>query len=173
MPTMASPPAAPKKAGDNRYKLLDAAIRKHGRDSHALIEVLHTGQELFGFLSPELLRYVSKALEVPPSKVYGVATFYHFFSLAPKGRHSCTLCLGTACFVKGAGEILSSLERGFQVKAGETTRDGALSLDVARCLGSCGLAPIAILDGQVRSKVATPTLIEEIRGVLAQGGATA
>ena len=167
MPTMVTARTVPKKAVDNRYKLLDAAIRKHGRDSHALIEILHTAQELFGFLSRELLRYVSKALDVPPSKVYGVATFYHFFTLAPKGRHSCTICLGTACFVKRAAEILANLESGFHLKAGEMTRDGGLSLNVARCVGSCGLAPVVIVDGQVHSKVKSADLIEDMRAVLA------
>src|SRR5262245_56401702 len=99
-------PAPPPAATDKRQKMLDAAIRKHGRDRHALIEVLHTAQELYGHLSPQLLRHVSQALDVPPSKVYGVATFYHFFTLAPKGEHSCTVCLGTACFVKRAADIV-------------------------------------------------------------------
>jgi bidirectional [NiFe] hydrogenase diaphorase subunit len=173
MPTMAPVQAPPAKPSDNRFKLLDAAIRRHGRDSHALIEVLHMAQELFGFLSPDLLRYVSKAIDVPPSKVYGVATFYHFFTLAPKGRHSCTICLGTACFVKGAADILSTLESKFQVASGAMTRDGALSLSVARCLGSCGLAPVVILDGQVRSKATPMGTLEQVRTAIAAPGGAA
>lgn len=137
---------SPAPATDKRQKLLDAAIRKHGRDPRSLIEVLHTAQELFGYLSPQLLRYVSRAIDVPPSKVYGVATFYHFFTLQPKGKHSCTVCLGTACFVKRAAEIVGALENGFDVKVGGVTKDGNLSLNVARCVGSCGLAPVVIID---------------------------
>ena len=89
-------------SGDNRFKLLEATMKKHQYRPDALIEVLHRAQELFGYLSTDLLLFIANSLHLPPSRVYGVATFYHFFSLAPKGEHSCVVCLGTACYVRGA-----------------------------------------------------------------------
>jgi hypothetical protein len=98
-------------SGDNRFKMLDASLKRHRFAADALIEVLHTAQELFGFLQPDLLLYIAQGLKLPPSRVYGVATFYHFFSFAPQGRHTCVVCTGTACYVKGADALLDGLER--------------------------------------------------------------
>ena len=100
------------KGGDKRIKMLDAAMRRQQFQADALLEVLHSAQELYGFLSQEVLLHIGRSLKVPPSRVYGVATFYNHFSLKPKGEHTCTVCMGTACYVKGAGEILGALQRG-------------------------------------------------------------
>jgi bidirectional [NiFe] hydrogenase diaphorase subunit len=143
------------KAVDNRFKYLDRALAKHQFRGDALIEVLHTAQELFGFLSQDLLTYISKSLKLPPSKVYGVATFYHFFSLKPKGEHTVTVCMGTACYVKGAGELLAAAEHQCKCKSGETTPDGKVSIQSARCVGSCGIAPVVVYDNEV-APVVTP-----------------
>jgi bidirectional [NiFe] hydrogenase diaphorase subunit len=153
-------------AADKRQKLFEAALRRHGRDPHALIEVLHTAQELYGYLSPAMLRQVSRELDLPPSKVYGVATFYHFFSLTPKGEHSCTICLGTACFVKRGADLVAAVERSFGVKAGGVTRDGKLSLSVARCVGSCGLAPVAIVDDNTISRADPDSLVDRLQSLI-------
>jgi bidirectional [NiFe] hydrogenase diaphorase subunit len=107
---------------DNRLKFLNAALKKNLYQQDALIEILHTAQELFGYLSKETLEYITKELKLPPSKVYGVATFYNFFSLKPKGEHTCIVCMGTACYVKGAAELLSEMEKFLNIKAGETTK---------------------------------------------------
>ncbi len=136
-------------SGDKRFKMLDAALRRQQYQPEALLEILHEAQELFGFLSEDVLTYVGRALKLPLSRVYGVATFYNLFSLKPKGRHTCTVCNGTACFVKGAGEILKGLEEAHGVKAGGTTADGVMSLVVARCVGACGIAPAVVFDGTV------------------------
>ena len=133
-------------SGDKRFRLLDAAMKRLLHQPDALIEVLHTAQELFGHLDADLLLYVAHSLKLPPSRVYGVATFYHFFTFAPKGDHRCVVCLGTACYVKGSANILAALEREFGVRAGETSSDGKVSLLTARCLGSCGLAPAGVFD---------------------------
>jgi bidirectional [NiFe] hydrogenase diaphorase subunit len=154
---------------DKRQKLFEAALKRHARDPHALIEVLHTAQELFGYLSPNVLQRVSRELDLPPSKVYGVATFYHFFSLRPKGVHACTVCLGTACFVKRSAELLAAVERAFDLKAGGVTRDGKLSLHVARCVGSCGLAPVAIVDDTTISRAEPTSLVEMLRSLTEEG----
>lgn len=148
---------------DRRWRLVDGTMRRHGRQPHALIESLHTVQESFGYLDMEALRYVAAALRVPLSQVYGVATFYHFFSLKPQGQHTCVVCLGTACYIKGAASIVAAIEDTMHMKVGDTTADGQLSLLSARCLGSCGLAPAAVLDGEVVGKISEAQVLERIR----------
>lgn len=136
-------------ADDPRLKLVERAMKRLQYQPDALIEVLHTAQEAFGYLNRELLAHVAAQLKLPESQVFGVATFYHFFTLRPKGEHSCIVCTGTACYVKGAGEILGRLEQKAGIKAGQTTADGRLSLGTARCLGNCSLAPMMMLDDTV------------------------
>ncbi len=140
-------------SGDNRFKLLDRAITKHQGRGDSLIEVLHVAQGIFGYLENDLLIYVSHALKLPISRVYGVATFYHFFNLKPKGEHTFVLCMGTACYVKGAELIQTAMEERHQCKFGQTTKDNKVSFITARCVGSCGLAPVAVLDGAVVGKL--------------------
>ena len=140
-------------SGDNRFKLLDRTITKHQSRGDALIEVLHAAQGIFGFLENDLLVYIAHSLKLPTSTVYGVATFYHFFRLKPKGDHTFVLCMGTACYVKGAAEIQKSVESRCSCKFGETTPDNTISLIQARCVGSCGLAPVAVLDDNVSAKL--------------------
>jgi len=155
------PPSA-----DKRWKIVEATARRHGREPHALIETLHTVQETFGYLDPTALRFVAAALCVPLSRVYGAATFYHYFTLKPKGRHNCVVCTGTACYIKGAPALLAAIEKEHGVKPGETTADGELSVLTARCLGSCGLAPAAVLDGAVAGKTSPDELLKRIqRGI--------
>jgi bidirectional [NiFe] hydrogenase diaphorase subunit len=158
-----TPQTPPHPSGDKRFKLLDVAIKRHQFRQDALIEVLHTAQELFGFLDNDVLLYVGRALRVPASRVYGVATFYNFFSMKPPGKHTCVVCMGTACYVKGAGQILQALEAKHEIKAGETTADGSVSLVTARCLGACGLAPAVVFDGEVAGKIGTQQTLERVR----------
>src|ERR1700690_1246743 len=139
-------------SADKRWKIVEATARRHGREPHGLIETLHTVQGCFGYLDENALRFVASVLLVPLSRVYGAATFYHFFTLKPKGRHTCVVCTGTACYIKGAPTLLAAVEKTYGVKPGETTPDGELSLLTARCLGSCGLAPAAVVDGIVLGK---------------------
>jgi bidirectional [NiFe] hydrogenase diaphorase subunit len=157
-------PAHP--SGDQRFKLVDRAMQQHGYRGDALIEVLHTAQEAFGYLSEDLLTYVSTQLKVPLSRVYGVATFYHLFSFKPLGEHSCTVCLGTACYVKRAAEILVALKSQFALEPGHTSADGRLSLATARCLGSCGLAPVVVLDGEIVGQATPESTVERLRVAL-------
>lgn len=143
-------------------------MKRHQYQARALLEVLHTAQELFGSLSADLLWFIARKLDVAPSRVYGVATFYHFFTLQPKGRHTCVVCLGTACYVKGAEAILSAVEERFNLKAGQTTPDGGLSLDIARCLGACGTAPAGVVDGTVEGFIKADQLVADLEERLAQ-----
>ncbi|XGV97915.1 MAG: bidirectional hydrogenase complex protein HoxE [Leptolyngbya sp. BL-A-14] len=145
---------------DRRFKLLDATMKRHQYQQNALIEILHKAQELFGYLENDLLLYISHSLKLPPSKVYGVATFYHLFSLAPKGMHRCVVCTGTACYVKGAAALLAAIEQSAQIQVGETTPDNQLSLSTARCLGACGIAPAVVFD-EVVCGHQTPELVRD------------
>jgi bidirectional [NiFe] hydrogenase diaphorase subunit len=134
---------------DKRYKLLDATMRRHGYAGNALIESLHTAQQAYGYLDLEVLRVVAHTLKLPPSKVYGVATFYNLFSLKLHGEHVCVVCMGTACYIKGAPRILDALASDLKLKPGMTTPDKKVSLLQARCFGSCALAPTVSFDGLV------------------------
>jgi bidirectional [NiFe] hydrogenase diaphorase subunit len=157
---------------DKRYKLLEATMRKHGYAGYALIESLHTAQEAFGFLDDATLMHVARSLHLPPSKVYGVATFYNHFTLKPQGEHTCVVCLGTACYIKGARAAIAAIQAEFQVKAGGTTADGKLSLLTARCFGSCALAPAAVMDGEMFGKLTPEDMVQRIKGALSPATAS-
>jgi bidirectional [NiFe] hydrogenase diaphorase subunit len=159
---------APHPSGDNRFKLLDRTITRHPSRGDALIEILHAAQGIFGFLDNDLLVYVARALRLPLSRVYGVATFYHFFNLKPKGDHTFVLCTGTACYVKGATAIQQAVEHRCGCKFGETTSDGKISLVSARCVGSCGLAPVAVLDDAVAGKLTPDSAVKRVEQWLEQ-----
>jgi bidirectional [NiFe] hydrogenase diaphorase subunit len=161
-------PAPPKGAGhpsgDNRYKILGVFIKRHQHKQDTLIEVLHKAQELFGFLDNGLLIFIAQQLRLPTSRVYGVATFYHHFTLKPKGAHSCVVCMGTACYVKGADRVLAAVEAHAGIKAGETTADGQLSLLTARCIGACGIAPAVVFDGAVTPRLTPEQALDRVKG---------
>jgi bidirectional [NiFe] hydrogenase diaphorase subunit len=146
---------------DDRYKMVEKTMKKLGYDRSALIETLHTAQETFGYLENEVLKFIARRLKLPFSKVYGVATFYHFFRLKPKGKHTAVVCTGTACYIKGANKILEKIEQRFDIKAGETTKDGLISLLTARCVGSCSIAPIIIYDNKPIGNLSIKQSLEE------------
>jgi bidirectional [NiFe] hydrogenase diaphorase subunit len=139
-------------------------MRRHGFAREALIETLHTVQEYFGYLDKPSLHFVAASLRVPLSQAYGVATFYHFFTLKPPGKHTCMVCLGTACYIKGAGQLLAAAEASLHVKSGETTEDGNVSLLTARCIGSCSMAPAVIFDGETAANVNESALHGKLAG---------
>ncbi len=153
-------------SGDKRFKILEAHMKKYQFKQDALIEVLHKAQELFGYLEDDLLLFISYKLKLPASRVYGVATFYHFFTLKPKGRHTCVVCMGTACYVKGADKVLSAVEQQAHIKAGETTPDNEVSLLTARCIGACGIAPAVVYDGTVTPRQNAAAALEHVKGWL-------
>lgn len=146
---------------DNRARLLERAMSRQGYASHALIEVLHTAQELFGFLSTELLKEIATKLKLPPSRVLGVATFYNFFSLKPKAEHTALICTGTACYVAGAKGLMDTSQHRCKraVERGEAPK---LTVQQARCIGSCGLAPAVVLDGRIMPRVTVAALDKEL-----------
>jgi bidirectional [NiFe] hydrogenase diaphorase subunit len=165
------PTSAAHPSGDKRFKLLEVTMKRHQYQGTALIEVLHHAQELFGYLDYDVLYFVAHNLKLPPSKVYGVATFYHFFSLKPHGRHTCVVCTGTACYVKGADGLIAAIEQRAGIHAGQTTPDGEVSLLTARCLGACGIAPAVVLDGTVRGHETAESVLREMKGWLPHGPA--
>jgi bidirectional [NiFe] hydrogenase diaphorase subunit len=160
-------PAHP--SGDNRFKVLDVTMKRQQYQPDALIEVLHKAQDLFGYLEHDVLFYIARGLKLPPSRVYGVATFYHLFSLKPQGAHTCVVCMGTACFVKGADRLLAAVEEHARVKAGETTKDRQLSLLTARCIGACGIAPAVVYDGETAGHQSAADVLEHVKGWVGHG----
>ena len=151
---------------DKRWKLIDVTMRRNGYAGHALIETLHSVQDCFGYLDDVAMTYVARCLSLPFSKVYGVATFYHLFTLKPKGEHTCVICTGTACYIKGAGQLVDGLRDKYKVKPGQTTADNKLSVLSARCVGACGLAPAAVLDGTVLGNQTPDELLAKIEKVI-------
>ena len=154
-------------SGDERYLAIDLTMKRFKYEKDALLEVLNTAQEAFGYLSEDLLIYISTHLNVSLSRVYGVATFYHMFTFEPLGEHNCIICTGTACHVKGADPIVQTVAEAFNIQPGETTPDGLLSLTMARCIGSCGLAPVAVFDGKVMGKETSEGLLRHIKEIIA------
>ena len=157
-------PPAP--AADQRQRVLDAALKRTGYRQDALIQVLHSAQNTFGFLTPELLWYVAAELKLPPSRVYGVATFYNFFTLEPPGDHTVTVCQGTVCYIRGARALALRLAETFGIRLGQTTADGRLSATEARCLGSCGLAPVVVIDGRIVGRMTPDDVVARVSAVL-------
>lgn len=140
--------------------------REKSMPTSNLISILHKVQGHFGYLSNEHMDAVAQLLQVPAAKVTGVATFYHFFRLRPKGKFVISVCMGTACYVKGAEQIVRRLKEELGIDIGETSRDGIFSLEISRCLGTCGLAPCLMIGDQVHGKLKPdqiPALLEQYR----------
>lgn len=157
-------------SGDKRFKVLDVTMKRTQNRPDALIEVLHKAQEAFGYLEEDVLLYVARGLKLPLSQVYGVATFYHLFSLKPSGAHTCVVCLGTACYVKGAAALLEKMAQEFHLSPGETTPDNQMSLVTARCIGACGLAPAVVFDGEVAGNQTPESVLERVQASLKGDG---
>lgn len=155
-------PAIQAPSDDKRWRIVAATMRRHGYRPDALIETLHTTQESFGYIDDEAMRFVARSLRLPYSNVYGVATFYNFFTLKPQGEHTCVICMGTACYIKGTPGVLEAIKKAKHVNPGETTPDRKVSLLLARCLGACGLAPAGVFDGEVVGKLSADAALKRI-----------
>jgi NADH:ubiquinone oxidoreductase subunit E len=118
-----------------------------------LINILREAQEIFGYLHSDVQLFIARKLGIPAAKVYGVATFYSYFTMEPRGKHIVSVCLGTACFVKGADKIVEEFRKQLNIKDGTTSEDGMYTIDSIRCVGACGLAPVVIVDGKVHGRV--------------------
>lgn len=148
---------------DPRFKTLLRTMRQHQYQADALIEVLHVAQEVYGYLDKSVLRAIARELQLPASHVYGVATFYSFFSHEPPGEHRVEVCMGTTCYIKGGGALLKALERETGIRSGEITADGKVSLRAVRCPGTCGGAPVVVLDGEVYAEADVESVLDHLR----------
>ena len=128
--------------------------RSFNNDSGELINILHKTQSTFGYLPAEVQEVIAKELNISVAQVYGVVTFYHFFSMVPKGKYPISVCTGTACYVRGAEKVLDEFKRQLKIEVGETTPDGKFSLSCLRCVGACGLAPVVTVGEKVYGRVA-------------------
>ena len=151
---------------DKRRLLLEKVMKEHNYQESALLEILHQAQEIYGYLDKDLLMDISGSLNLPPSHVYGVTTFYSFFKLRKPGQHIVTGCLGTACYVRDVEQIIEAIENKFNLKRGGSTADGKLSLLITRCIGACAMAPNIVVDGEVIGKATKEMVIEKIENVL-------
>jgi len=149
---------------DNKAKELEKIIEKHKNTRGALIPVLHEAQELYGYLPLSVQKKIAEGLNLPLSEVYGVVTFYSQFSLNPKGKYKISVCLGTACYVKGSGQIYNKISEILNIKDGECTPDGLFSLDACRCIGACGLAPVITINEDVHGRLT----VDDVPAILQQ-----
>lgn len=145
-----------------KLKELEEFILKQENKESALISVLHYAQNNYGYINEEVQSFIADKLEIPKSKVYGVITFYSYFTTEPKGKNVISICEGTACFVKGAGAILEEFKRQLNIDEGQTTEDGLFTLDTLRCIGACGLAPVIRINEKIYSQVKS----EDIKNIL-------
>jgi len=151
---------------DNRRLMLEKTLKEHKHQESALLEILNKAQEIYGYLDKDLLMDVAGSLNIPPSHVFGVATFYSLFKMRKPGEHIITGCLGTACYVKEVEDIMQAVEREYQVKRGGSTADGKLSLFMTRCIGACAMAPNIVVDDEVIGKATKEIVLERIKQVL-------
>ncbi|ALO14443.1 NADH-quinone oxidoreductase subunit NuoE family protein [Salinivirga cyanobacteriivorans] len=141
---------------------LKAACKEFNNEGGELINVLHKAQSIFGYLPAEVQEIVAEELNVPLAKVYGVVTFYSFFTMIPKGRNPISICTGTACYVRGADKVLDEFKRLLKIEVGETSADGEFSLNCLRCVGACGLAPVVLVGEKTYGRVSP----DEVRDIL-------
>ena len=141
-----------------KFDQLAAFMKEKQNDEHELIAVLHKAQALFGYLPEEVQRFVAKGLNIPVSKVYGVVTFYSFFTMKKEGKYVIRVCLGTACFVRGSEKLLNEFIGNLKIQPGETTPDGLYSLETVRCIGACGLAPVIEVNGKTYGNATLDTV---------------
>lgn len=146
---------------EEKYQQLREFIESNSGKRGFLIPVLHKAQEIFGYLPAEVRAFVAEKMDIPVSTVMGVVTFYSFFRMNPVGRHTITVCMGTACYVRGAKKIMEALEKTLSIKTGQTTEDRRFSLGIQRCLGACGLAPVIMVDQDVHGRM-TPKKLEQV-----------
>ncbi|MBN1360872.1 MAG: NADH-quinone oxidoreductase subunit NuoE [Sedimentisphaerales bacterium] len=138
-----------------------AEVMTHEHPDSYLIAVLHRTQELYGYLPTEVMDEIAQEMGIPTAHIWGVATFYHYFNLAPPGKHVISVCLGTACYVRGAAQILQTIKDELKIDVGDVTEDGLFSLQPARCLGACGLAPVVMIDDKIHGEL-TPKKVTQL-----------
>ena len=149
------------KLSENKVNELIKLCEAYGNQPGELINILHKAQDTFGYLPREVQEIIARQLGIPVSKVYGVVTFYSFFTMTPKGEHPISVCMGTACYVRGAEKVLDEFKRVLGINVGETTSDGKYSISSLRCVGACGLAPVVLIGEKVYGRI-VPGDVEKI-----------
>jgi len=149
---------------DCQIKTIQDICKSFGNQSGELINILHKTQETFGYLPAEVQRVIARELNISEAKVYGVVTFYAFFTMKPKGKHKISVCMGTACYVRGAEKVVDELKKELKIGVGDVTPEGKFSLDCLRCVGACGLAPVVMIGDKVYGRVEAP----QVKGILAE-----
>ena len=147
---------------DCQIKTIQDICKSFDNQAGELINVLHKTQEVFGYLPAEVQHVIAKELNISEAKVYGVVTFYAFFTMQPKGKHKISVCMGTACYVRGAEKVVDELKKDLKISVGEVTPDGKFSLDCLRCVGACGLAPVMLVGDKVHGRIDP----KEVKGIL-------
>ncbi len=158
---MAKIKSVPFKGTKEQHAELLATIEELRDEKGCLMPIMQKAQDIYGYLPYEVQKTIAEELDIPIEKVYGVATFYSQFNLYPKGKYQISVCLGTACYVKGSGEIFNQLQRKLGIAGGECTADGKFSLDACRCVGACGLAPVMMINDEVYGRL-TPDELDDI-----------
>lgn len=141
--------------GEDKFEFIDRVIERYKEQKGAMIPILHSIQQKTGYLPEDVQAYVAEKMGIPLSEVYGIVSFYTLFTTQPQGKHKISVCMGTACYVRGAGLVLDELEKQLGIRVGETTKDGMFTLEACRCLGACGLAPVLTVDGHVHGRLTT------------------
>jgi NADH-quinone oxidoreductase E subunit len=153
--------ACQQEIAQDKFAKLNQIIAENKGKKGALLQVLQQAQQIFGYVPMEVQKAVADGMDVPLSEVYGIVTFYSFFSLTPKGKYQINTCLGTACYVRGSGQVLERIEKELGAKVGENTKDGKFSISACRCVGACGLAPVIMINDDVYGRM-TPDQVPEI-----------
>ncbi len=161
---MSNPSTIPFKGTKEQEAQLMEVIAKHKGEDGAAIPVLHEAQDIYGYLPIEVQKMISEGLNVPLAEIYGIVTFYTQFSLNPKGEYQIGVCLGTACYVKGSGDIIDKIKERLSIDVGECTPDGKFSLDATRCIGACGLAPVLTVNDEVYGRLT----VDDVDDILAK-----
>jgi len=138
-------------------------MKKTSHPESNLIAILHKAQNLFGYLNKETMDEISVSMNIPTAHIWGVATFYHYFNLKPKGKNTISVCLGTACYVKGAEEVLDAIKDELKINIGETSEDKLFTLQETRCLGACGLAPVIMINDKIYGELTPKKVVEIIK----------
>ena len=155
---------------EEKNKLVKEVVARHMHSKGALIPVLHEVQESYGYLPDEILERIAKEMNIPKAEVFGVISFYSHFATKPAGKYKISVCMGTACYVKGAGAVLDKLKEKLKVKVGQTTEDGVFTLEECRCLGCCGLAPVLTVNGKVYGRLVTDDVDAILESYKNEGG---
>ncbi|MGP1515622.1 MAG: NADH-quinone oxidoreductase subunit NuoE family protein [Bacteroidales bacterium] len=152
------------KLDDNKIQKIKNICASHNNEAGEAINILHEVQNTFGYLPAEVQELIAEQVHVSVAHIYGIVTFYSFFTMIPKGEHPISVCLGTACYVRGSEKILNEFKRQLGIGIGETTTDGKFSINCLRCVGACGLAPVALVGDKVYGKIT----VEQVKDIIAE-----